>query len=234
MPKLFNLLSSDVEEYVLQFIETHGLKAGDRLPTERSLAEELGITRSSLRSGLQALIDQGVIYSKQGSGSYLCHPKAVRSLAKYCFPFADENLANKRYEAMPVGSLPSDLDWLEDYLMASNDRDVAQLDLFLESIDNCLVALTANAQSAQSCALFPNLFKLNNVPAGIVQTQEVRVFDKPSSSVSKLLRTREPETLLLLQNRLLLGDRQIALSYSICVGTRVDLISRTGLPRRPN
>ena len=61
MPKLFNLLSSDVEEYVLQFIETHGLKAGDRLPTERSLAEELGITRSSLRSGLQALIDQGVI-----------------------------------------------------------------------------------------------------------------------------------------------------------------------------
>ena len=94
MPKLFNLLSSDVEEYVLQFIETHGLKAGDRLPTERSLAEELGITRSSLRSGLQALIDQGVIYSKQGSGSYLCHPKAVRSLAKYCFPFAVENLAD--------------------------------------------------------------------------------------------------------------------------------------------
>ena len=39
MPKLFNLLSSDVEEYVLQYIDEHHLEAGDRLPTERALAE---------------------------------------------------------------------------------------------------------------------------------------------------------------------------------------------------
>lgn len=232
MPKLFNLLSSDVEEYVLQYIDDHQLKEGDRLPTERALAEEIGITRSSLRSGLQALVDQGVIYSKQGSGSYLCHAKTIRSLASYCFPLADRALNGHIYEARALDELPSDLEWLGDYLAASNDGDVSRIDLMLEVVDGCILALTANTHSAQACALFPNLFGMRQVPAGIVQTQEVRVFDRPSASIADLLGTHESDTLLLLLNKLFLGERQIALSYSICVGTRVELVSTTNLPKK--
>lgn len=230
MPKLFNLLSSDVEEYVLQYIDEHHLEAGDRLPTERALAEELGITRSSLRSGLQALVDQGVIFSKQGSGSYLCQPKAIRTLATYCFPHADKAFANACYTARALQDLPVDLRWLTDHLSLGIESDVAKTDLFLESINNNIVSLTANVLSTHACMLYSDLFKSTHVPRELTQTQKVRIFDRPSESISHLLKTHASDTLLVLQNKIYLGERKIALSYSICVGTRVSLVSTTALP----
>jgi len=44
---------------LLDHIEDAGLKAGDRLPSERDLAKILGISRSSLREAIQILQVQG-------------------------------------------------------------------------------------------------------------------------------------------------------------------------------
>ena len=41
-----------VVEHVRRLIEQGGLKPGDRLPGERDLAQELGVSRPSVRSGL--------------------------------------------------------------------------------------------------------------------------------------------------------------------------------------
>ena len=51
MPKVFNLLSYDIAEYIEKYIHEHGLQPGDRLPTERELAAQLDITRVSVRQG---------------------------------------------------------------------------------------------------------------------------------------------------------------------------------------
>lgn len=44
---------------------------GDRLPTERDLASDLGVSRSSMREAIRALITLGVLESRHGAGVYV-------------------------------------------------------------------------------------------------------------------------------------------------------------------
>jgi GntR family transcriptional repressor for pyruvate dehydrogenase complex len=60
-------------EQIRELIEGGQLKPGDKLPTERSLAEQLGVSRSSVREALSALEVLGVIHSRQGLGNYVAH-----------------------------------------------------------------------------------------------------------------------------------------------------------------
>ena len=53
--------AGQVVDFVRRQIEARRLKPGDRLPAERDLAEEIGVSRPSLRSGLQTLQALGVI-----------------------------------------------------------------------------------------------------------------------------------------------------------------------------
>jgi GntR family transcriptional repressor for pyruvate dehydrogenase complex len=60
-----------VVEHVRRLIEGGQLKSGDRLPPERDLALEMGVSRPTLRSGLQALATMGVVISRQGAGTFV-------------------------------------------------------------------------------------------------------------------------------------------------------------------
>ncbi len=60
-----------VVEHVRQLIESGGLKPGDRLRGERDLAQELGVSRPSVRSGLEALESMGVVVSRRGAGTFI-------------------------------------------------------------------------------------------------------------------------------------------------------------------
>jgi GntR family transcriptional repressor for pyruvate dehydrogenase complex len=63
--------AGQVVDFVRRQIEAGRLKPGARLPAERDLAAEIGVSRPSLRSGLQTLQALGVIQSKQGSGTFI-------------------------------------------------------------------------------------------------------------------------------------------------------------------
>src|SRR5258705_5458091 len=56
---------------VYELIKHQALKPGDRLPPERELAKQLGISRPSLRLGLSSLISMGVLQSRQGAGTFI-------------------------------------------------------------------------------------------------------------------------------------------------------------------
>jgi GntR family transcriptional regulator, transcriptional repressor for pyruvate dehydrogenase complex len=60
-----------VVEHVRLLIEKGRLRLGDRMPPERELAEQIGVSRASLRSGLRSLQAMGVMQSRQGSGTYI-------------------------------------------------------------------------------------------------------------------------------------------------------------------
>jgi GntR family transcriptional repressor for pyruvate dehydrogenase complex len=47
------------------------LKPGDRLPSERDLAVEFGVSRPSLREGIQKLVSKGLLATRHGGGSYV-------------------------------------------------------------------------------------------------------------------------------------------------------------------
>jgi GntR family transcriptional regulator, transcriptional repressor for pyruvate dehydrogenase complex len=56
---------------VYDLIKRGELGPGDRLPSERDFAKQLGINRTSLRAGLRSLIAMGVLHPKHGSGTYM-------------------------------------------------------------------------------------------------------------------------------------------------------------------
>jgi GntR family transcriptional repressor for pyruvate dehydrogenase complex len=60
-----------VIEHVRRLIQSGELKPGDRLHGERDLAVELGLSRPSVRSGLEALEAMGVVVSRRGAGTFI-------------------------------------------------------------------------------------------------------------------------------------------------------------------
>jgi GntR family transcriptional repressor for pyruvate dehydrogenase complex len=62
---------AQVVEHVWREIEAGRLGPGTRLPAERELAHEMGVSRPSLRSGLRALQAMGIITSRRGAGTFI-------------------------------------------------------------------------------------------------------------------------------------------------------------------
>ena len=60
-----------VVQYVKQEILKGRLRPGDRLPSERELAESLSTSRNSVREGLRVLENIGVVTSVHGSGNFI-------------------------------------------------------------------------------------------------------------------------------------------------------------------
>lgn len=54
---------------ILKMMATGDISAGDRLPSERRLAEDLGVSRVSVRAALQRLKAQGFLVAIQGGGT---------------------------------------------------------------------------------------------------------------------------------------------------------------------
>ncbi|MFC3613396.1 FadR/GntR family transcriptional regulator [Lutimaribacter marinistellae] len=75
---------------IRQIIETGKLPADGRLPTERELAAELGCGRRSIRRALDALEAEGLIWRKQGKGTFAGQPPDPKgALAAEIAPQAD-------------------------------------------------------------------------------------------------------------------------------------------------
>jgi DNA-binding FadR family transcriptional regulator len=56
---------------VLSTAARNGLRAGSRLPTERELASELKLTRTTIRNAMAVLEDEGVVSREVGRGTFL-------------------------------------------------------------------------------------------------------------------------------------------------------------------
>ncbi|MFI7638394.1 FadR/GntR family transcriptional regulator [Nonomuraea sp. NPDC049400] len=63
--------SDIVVEGIKRMIINGVLTAGSRLPVEKDLAAQLGVSRGSLREGVRALVITGVLETRQGDGTYV-------------------------------------------------------------------------------------------------------------------------------------------------------------------
>ncbi len=52
-------------------------ESGDRLPSEPRLAEDLGVSRASLRETMRTFETRGLLQRKQGVGTFVIHPDTV-------------------------------------------------------------------------------------------------------------------------------------------------------------
>lgn len=60
-----------LKEQILQWIHSGRYKPNDQLPTEHEIAELSGMSRQTVRQSLGALVQEGWLYRKQGSGTYV-------------------------------------------------------------------------------------------------------------------------------------------------------------------
>lgn len=74
-------LYRQISDQLRSLIVAGEFPVGSRLPAERDLAVQLGVSRPSLREALIALEVQGYIEVHMGSGIYVCKPPAVRAKA---------------------------------------------------------------------------------------------------------------------------------------------------------
>lgn len=76
-------LYEQVVDRLRTFIDVEQLQPGDRLLSERELAERLGVSRTSVRQALTALKVMGLVEIRHGEGVYLLRPpgSVIPSLA---------------------------------------------------------------------------------------------------------------------------------------------------------
>lgn len=64
-------LSSSVVRQIEQLILRGILRPGERLPSERDLADKMGVSRPSLRDAISELAERGLLVSRPGSGIFV-------------------------------------------------------------------------------------------------------------------------------------------------------------------
>lgn len=64
-------LSHQVAHYIQELVMSGQLQAGERLPSERQLAQTLGVSRPLVREGIKVLEIVDILEKRKGSGTYV-------------------------------------------------------------------------------------------------------------------------------------------------------------------
>jgi GntR family transcriptional repressor for pyruvate dehydrogenase complex len=70
-----------IAEHILERIKSGEYPSGSKLPAERIIAEQMGVSRQSVREAISALQIVGVLESRPGDGTYLADHPAIDKLS---------------------------------------------------------------------------------------------------------------------------------------------------------
>jgi len=74
-------LYEQVADQIEQLIVDESLQPGDKLPGEREMAEQMGVSRTVVREAIRVLGDRGLLRVKTGCGTYVQEPSAKDAAA---------------------------------------------------------------------------------------------------------------------------------------------------------
>jgi GntR family transcriptional repressor for pyruvate dehydrogenase complex len=71
--------TNQVVEFVRGLIGKRELRPGSRLPAERDLAVQIGVSRPTARAGLRALAAMGIVKTRHGAGTFISETPMLES-----------------------------------------------------------------------------------------------------------------------------------------------------------
>jgi DNA-binding FadR family transcriptional regulator len=86
----FKKKSSFIADQILRMINSGGYTAGSKLPSERIITEQMGVSRPSLREAISALQIVGILESRPGDGTYVSTPVASEDLTRRALTVLEE------------------------------------------------------------------------------------------------------------------------------------------------
>lgn len=122
-------LYEEVVQQIIAKIESGVLVPGDRLPTERDLVKQLGVSRTSVREALRALELMGMIESKVKEGTFVSNTGLDAALIRY----AKTTKLNDR-RTLEMYQVRAQLEALSIALAAKN-RNKEHLETMRKAID---------------------------------------------------------------------------------------------------
>ena len=78
-----------LRQSIMEAIQANALRPGEALPSERKLADTLGLSRMTVRRAFDELIAEGVLERRPGSGTFI-KPRRVEQMVDRVLGFTDE------------------------------------------------------------------------------------------------------------------------------------------------
>jgi DNA-binding FadR family transcriptional regulator len=182
---------------------------GSRLPSEASLAAELGVGRSTIREAIRALASTGMVESRQGAGTFV-RSAAGRDVGletrlrraalldvyevRHALELEAGRLAATRRDADDLARLQDTLDRRQSALAVAKDATFVEADLaFHQAVVDAahnpiLTELFASFTSALREAMFDVFadreLQLDATPAHLELAAAIRAGDPPSAAAA--------------------------------------------------
>ena len=103
----FQKRSSIIAEQIVKMIHRNVYPTGSKLPPERTIAEQMGVSRPSVREAISALQIVGIVNSRPGDGNYVADSFHSDELASRAFEVLEESESPltvlKARKAMEIG-----------------------------------------------------------------------------------------------------------------------------------
>jgi len=124
-------LTMRIRDEIVRFLGDRRLKPNDRLPSERELANLLGVSRPSVREAVRALESEGRLVVRHGQGVFVAEPESTRQLRRSLL--SQEHGIEELYAMREVLEVPA-ARW------ASERQDSAALEKVRRAYDEVLAA----------------------------------------------------------------------------------------------
>lgn len=169
-------------EYIKNEIIMGRIKPGDQIPSENTLAQDLSLSRHTVRKAISMLVNEGFLYTEHGKGTF-CKDKSFSRMnsrnigvmttyiSEYIFPRViqgiDSVLSEKGYSIM----------------LKNTDNDVEKEALYLREILNkdlegLIIEPTKSAVFSNNVEFY-NALDENNIPYIFIHGAYQQLEDKP-------------------------------------------------------
>jgi GntR family transcriptional regulator len=75
-------LYQQIKQLIKNKIQNREFKPNEKIPSERELCEELGVSRTTVRQAISAAVNEGLLCSIQGKGTFVASPQIDQGLVR--------------------------------------------------------------------------------------------------------------------------------------------------------